>query len=105
MSTQINQEMVDLDPQAIAWLDTYIETKAKIKQLQELLDKAQEHVKAALGDCETGLVHGREAVRWKSVESKRVDVTKLRELLPPQVLDLVEVHQTTRRFTIVEADE
>jgi hypothetical protein len=105
MSTQINEKMIDLDPTAAAWLEAYIEAKAKIKEFTEKADRAQEQVKAALGDCETGLVNGREAIRWSTVESKRIDLTKLRSLLPQQVLDLVEVISVTRRFSIVDGDE
>ena len=105
MSTQINEKMIDLDPTAAAWLGAYIEAKAKIKEYTEKADRAQEQVKAALGDCETGLINGREAIRWSTVESRRIDVPKLRALLPQQVIDLVEVVTTTRRFTIVDGDE
>ena len=97
--------MMDLDATAAAWLEAYIEAKAKMKEYAEKADRAQEQVKAALGDCETGLVNGREAIRWTTVESKRVDVTKLRALLPPQVLDLVEVVSVSRRFSIVDNEE
>ena len=105
MSTQINQEMIDLDAQAQHWVASYIEAKAKIAEWQEKADLAGEQVKSALGDCSIGLVNGRETVRWTRVQSKRVDVKKLRELLPPQVLDLVEVVSESRRFTIVGDDE
>jgi predicted phage-related endonuclease len=105
MSVQINEKMCDLDATAAAWLEAYIEAKSKMKEYAEKADRAQEQVKAALGDCEIGLVNGREAIRWTTVESKRVDVTKLRALLPPQVLDLVEITSVTRRFSIVQGDE
>lgn len=105
MSTQINGQMTDLDANAQHWLEAYIEAKQKIKQWTEKADLAQEQVKAALGESEIGLVNGREAVRWTHVESRRVDVKKLRELLPEQVLNLVEVVSETRRFSIVDGDE
>ena len=102
MSTQINAQMVDLDPAASAFLSAYIEAKAKIKEWQEKADIAQEQVKSALGDAEVGLVNGREAVRWTTVESSRIDTKKIRELLPEDLVAKLETTLVTRRFTIVE---
>ena len=102
MSTQINAQMVDLDPAASAFLSAYIEAKAKIKEWQEKADIAQEQGKSALGDAEVGLVNGREAVRWTTVESSRIDTKKIRELLPEDLVAKLETTLVTRRFTIVE---
>lgn len=102
MSTQINQQMVDLDPAASAFLTAYIEAKAKIKEWTEKADIAAEQVKSALGDAEIGLVNGREAVRWTVVESSRIDSKRIRELLPPHLVAKLETTSTSRRFTIVE---
>ena len=102
MSTQINSQMVDLDGAAGAFLTAFIEAKAKIKEWQEKADIAQEQVKAALGDAEIGLVNGREAVRWTTVESSRIDIKKIRELLPEDLVSKLETTTVTRRFTIVE---
>ena len=102
MSVEINLEMVDLDQVASAMLAAYIEAKSKSKEWAEKADAYAEQVKAALGDHSVGLVNGREAVRWTSVESRRIDTKKAREILPPQVVDLLEVVTTSKRFTIVE---
>jgi predicted phage-related endonuclease len=102
MSTQISTEMVDLDHAAASFLAGYIEAKAKIKEWTEKADLYAEQVKSAMGDSQVGLVNGKEVVRWTTVESRRIDTAKVRELLPPQVIDLLEVVSTSRRFTIVE---
>lgn len=102
MSTQINPEMIDLDPTAVAFLTAFIEAKAKVKEWQEKADVAQEQVKAAMGECETGLVNGKETVRWTTVESRRIDVAKLRSLLPEEAIAELENVTISRRFTIVE---
>ena len=104
MSTQINLKMTDLDPVASAFLDAYIEAKAKIKEWQEKADIAAEQVKAAMGDAEIGLVNGREAVRWTSYETRRIDTKKIRELLTPEQAAGLETVTITRRFSIVEED-
>ena len=105
MSTQINAEMVDLDATAAAFLVAYIEAKQKIKDWQEKADIAAEQVKFAMGDAEIGLVNGKESVRWTSVESRRIDVKKLRELLPEEAIEQLEVASISRRFSIVSDDE
>jgi len=102
MSTQINESMVDLDQTAAAFLTGYIEAKAKVKEWTEKADLMAEQVKAALGESEIGLVNGREAVRWSTVESRRIDVKKLREVLPAEAIEKLETVTVSRRFTIVE---
>jgi predicted phage-related endonuclease len=102
MSTQINLQMVDLDPAASAFLTAYVEAKAKIKEWEEKADIARQQVEAAMGDAEVGLINGREAVRWTTVESNRIDTKKIRELLPADLVEKLETTTISRRFTIVE---
>jgi len=102
MSTQINQAMIDLDPTAAAFLTAYIEAKAKVKEWTEKADIARQQVEAAMGDCEVGLVNGAERVRWTTVESRRIDTKKIREILSEEQVAGLEAVTITRRFTIVE---
>jgi hypothetical protein len=102
MSTQINQTMVDLDPGAAAFLVAYIEAKAKVREWTEKADIARQQVEFAMGDCEVGLVNGKESVRWTTVESRRIDTKKIRELLSEEQVAGLEAVTITRRFTIVE---
>jgi hypothetical protein len=51
------------------------------------------------------MYQGNEVVRWSFVESRRLDVKKAREILPDQVIQLLEVPTMSRRFTIVESGE
>ena len=104
MTTQINQEMIELHETGNAWLLAYKEAKQKIKEWTEKADIAQEQIKSMLGDAEIGLINGKESVRWTTVESRRLDVKKAREILPPQVIDLIEIIQSSRRFTVIEEE-
>ena len=104
MSTEINLAMVDLDPTATAFLTAYIEAKQKVKEWTEKADIAAEQVKAAMGEHEIGLVNGREAVRWTTVTSTRIDSKKVKELLDPKLLPLIQSETITRRFSIVDED-
>jgi hypothetical protein len=101
MSTEINMEMVDLDQEAQAFLNAYIEAKAKVKEWSERADLASEQVKAAMGRSEIGLVNGREAVRWVTVETHRIDTKRIREELPADLIAKLERTTISRRFTIV----
>ena len=102
MSTEINLQMVDLDPTTSAFLDAYIEAKAKVKEWTEKADIARQQVESAMGSHEVGLVNGREAVRWTTVKSTRIDTKRAREILLPELLAILETEQITRRFSIVD---
>ena len=104
MGTEVNLQTIDLDPQATAWLAAYTEAKRKIKEWQEKADLAAEQIKSAMGNHEIGLIDGSPAVRWTTVESKAIDVKKCRELLPEQVLQLVEITRISKRFTLVDEE-
>lgn len=105
MGTEQNLQTIELDKAASAFLAAYIEAKTKIKEWQEKADLAAEQIKAAMGDHEVGLIDGAPAVKWTTVESKAIDIKKCREVLPPQVLNLVEVVRQSKRFTIIGEGE
>jgi predicted phage-related endonuclease len=79
--------------------------KAEIGELQEQADILTERIKSALGDAIIGTVNGAPAVKWSLVESSRIDIKKAREVLPQQVLDLLEVRSQSRRFTLLDGGE
>ena len=105
MSTQISPEIVDFDPSIAHWVEQYRQAKIEIAKLSEHADIARANIEAALGDSQIGTVNGAPVVRWKAVESSRLDVRKAREILPEQVLDLLLVKSSSRRFTLVDPEE
>jgi predicted phage-related endonuclease len=102
MSTEIDKGVVVFDEQAAHWLERYKDALSKIKEWQEVADIARAHLENELGDNEEGFYQGRRVLRWTSVTSNRFDVKKAREILPEQVLDLLNVQQSSRRFTLCE---
>lgn len=102
MSIEIENGVVVLDEGAAHWLERYRDALTKIKEWQEVADIARSHLENALGDNQEGYYQGRRVVRWTTVTSNRFDVKKAKEILPQQVLDLLNVQQTTRRFTLSE---
>ena len=105
MTVEIEKGIVDFDADANAWLEQYKTALFKIKEWQEVAEIARAHIETALGDAQVGMFGNRAVVRWSIVESKRFDTKRAREILPAQVIDLLEVVSTTRRFTIVSGDE
>ena len=105
MTLEIEHKRVVLDDDIASWLKQYKEALSKIKEWQEVSDIARSHLESALGDAEVGMYQGNEVVRWSFVESRRIDVKKAREILPVQVIELLEIPTMSRRFTVVESGE
>ena len=105
MSLEINPTEIDFDLSIARWVDEYKRLKLEAAQIAEQIDIARSHIEAALGDHEIGTVSGQPVVRWATVESERIDVKKLREVLPPQVLELVTKKSVAKRFTILTGNE
>lgn len=104
MSMEIEKGVVIFDDGTAQWLKQYKEALIKAKEWQEIADIARSHLESALGDSETALYQGREVVKWTNVESKRFDVKRAREILPPQVIEMLEIASHSRRFTLVDND-
>ncbi len=102
MSIEVEKGVVVFDDDTAAWLRQYREALAKIKEWQEVADIARSHIENALGESEEGLYQGQRVVRWTNVESSRFDVKRAKEILPAQVLDVLTVKSTMRRFSLVE---
>jgi predicted phage-related endonuclease len=102
MTQQTNVGVVDLDDNTAAWLDQYKNALAKIKEWQEVADVARSHLESAIGENEVAMYQNRQVVRFTRYEQTRFDVKHAKEILPPQILDVLNVKSTVRRFTLVE---
>ena len=87
------------------WLEQYRHALAKIKEWEEVADVARSHIEASLGDNEIGLYKGQEVVRFTTVTSMRFDVKRAKEILPPQVLDVLQIQSNHRRFTLTSQEK
>jgi hypothetical protein len=105
MTVQIDNKSVLLDDLTAQWLQQYRDALAKVKEWQEVADIARSHLEVALGENEVAIYQGREVVKWVNVKSKRFDVKKARETLPANIIEIFEVDQLTRRFTLVNDDD
>lgn len=105
MSVELEPGVIELDDTAQAWLLQYKAIKNQMKELEEKLQVAREHLEFSLGEAETACVKGHPVIRWTRVESKRFDTKKARELLPVQVIEALEIVSSSRRFTLVNEDD
>jgi predicted phage-related endonuclease len=105
MSVEIEKGVIDFDESIAMWLEQYRSALAKIKEWEEVADVARSHIEAALGDAEVGFYKGQQVVRYTTVTSTRFDVKRAKEILPPQVLDVLQVQSNSRRFTLVNQDQ
>ena len=105
MSVEIEKGVIDFDESIAMWLEQYRSALAKIKEWEEVADVARSHIESALGDAEVGLYKGQQVVRFTTVTSTRFDVKRAKEILPPQVLDVLQVQTNSRRFTLVNQDQ
>jgi predicted phage-related endonuclease len=105
VSVEIETGVVDFDNNTASWLENYKNALAKIKEWQEVADVARAHIEQSLGDAEVGMYQNRPVVRWSFIETRRFDIKRAKEILPPQVLDTLEVITNSRRFAIVEQDD
>ena len=102
MTQQTAIGVVDLDDNTASWLDQYRNALARIKEWQEAADVARSHLESALGDNEIAMYRNKQVIRYTRYEQTRFDVKHAKEILPPQILDVLNVKSTIRRFTLVD---
>lgn len=105
MSIEVEKGVIDFDDSVAMWLEQYRSALAKIKEWEEVADVARSHIENALGDGELGYYQGQQVVRYTTITSTRFDVKRAKEILPPQVLDLLQVQSVSRRFSLVNNEE
>lgn len=92
---------IDLPDEAGQWLDDYRTAKAAIKELDARADEAASHIKAILGEHDTGRYDGRVAVTWKASSRRNCDF----DLLVSKWPDAYEacVSESSSRRLLVKA--
>lgn len=89
---------VDLDDLA-GTLAALRQVKAEAKELADRQAELENTIKAALGDCETGLIGGQPAVTWKQTTTRRVS-TKALKADHPDIAEACTETSTSRRFLV-----
>jgi predicted phage-related endonuclease len=101
---EIESGVIAFDQDIANWVAQYKNAMEKAKEWQEIADVARSHIENALGDAEVGLWQGRPVVRYTTVETSRFDAKKAKELLPSEIVELLQSTSQHRRFTIVTED-
>ena len=98
-----------MNPKPIDELATYIDLMKTAQQdkarAQEIIDRCRELIEEALGDHEAGTIDGHVAVTWKHVTSRRLNQAAVKQHLDDATLEQCMTTTTSRRFTIIGADE
>jgi predicted phage-related endonuclease len=94
------RNIVNLTPAVWEDVSYLARLKRHIRGLERTAAQVENRVKAVLLDAEDGLWEGRAVVSWSSVNSTRVDVTKLREE-QPEIAKKYEVPMAARTFRIL----
>ncbi|CAB5216899.1 hypothetical protein UFOVP199_5 [uncultured Caudovirales phage] len=84
------------------WIAVFKEGQAKKADAEVVIATAREKIEAALGDSETGTIHGQPVVRWTWVTTNRFDQKLAKSVLAPDVLAQCMTESKSRRFTLVD---
>lgn len=94
---------IDLDSTTAAWLEAARKAKAGIVKYQEIIDRAREHVEAAMGDAEEARVGGRAVVSWAwSKPSTYIDKKALEADHPGLAAQYAKTKKPSRPFKLLE---
>jgi hypothetical protein len=80
-------------------IDRYRHAKYALDNAQELVDQLRGMIEDRMGASESGLIGGREVVRWRHVTARRLDQTAVKEYLGTKYDEFLSV-TFSRRFTI-----
>lgn len=89
---------VDLDDIAHI-IDEYRHAKHALDYAQQRVDELRRQIEERMGDSESGLIGGREIVRWRNVTSRRIDTQAVKEYLGTKYDEFTTI-TSSRRFTI-----
>lgn len=76
--------------------------KAEIAKWKAVQEAAEEKVKAALGDAESGEIDGHTVVKYQTYASSSFDVKKMRAEVPAVIWGPYVRATTPRRFTVAD---
>jgi len=86
------------------WIAVYREGQLKKTAAEELMSTARAKIEDALGNADTGTIHGIPVVRWTHVITNRLDTKLAKTFLTPEQLAAATVESESRRFTLVDGE-
>ena len=94
-----NSATAILPTEADEIINEYLEIKALEEELKKKKALAENKLKSILGDNEGGQSAAGFSVNWKSVNSNRLDTTRLKAE-HPEIIEQYSIQATSRRFSI-----
>ena len=92
---------VELD--AVAnWVMHLKQLRADRAEIDEQIEQAENQIKDALGDAETGTIGGEPVIKWTHIVANRFDQKAAKAILSDEQIAACTKPSESRRFTIVE---
>jgi len=92
---------VELD--AVAnWVMHLKQLRADRAEIDEQIEQAENQIKDALGDAETGTIGGEPVIKWTHIVTNRFDQKAAKAILSDEQIAACTKPSESRRFTIVE---
>jgi len=92
---------VELD--AVAnWVMHLKQLRADRAEIDEQIEQAENQIKDALGDAETGTIGGDPVIKWTHIVTNRFDQKAAKAILSDEQIAACTKPSESRRFTIVE---
>ena len=92
---------VELD--AVAnWVMHLKQLRADRAEIDQQIEMAENQIKDALGDAETGTIGGEPVIKWTHIVTNRFDQKAAKAILSDEQIAACTKPSESRRFTIVE---
>ena len=92
---------IELD--AVAnWVMHLKQLRADRAEIDQQIEMAENQIKDALGDAETGTIGGEPVIKWTHIVTNRFDQKAAKAILSDEQIAACTKPSESRRFTIVE---
>ena len=92
---------IELDALA-NWVMHLKQLRADRAEIDEQIEQAENQIKDALGDAETGTIGGDPVIKWTHIVTNRFDQKAAKAILSDEQIAACTKPSESRRFTIVE---
>jgi len=92
---------IELDALA-NWVMHLKQLRADRAEIDQQIEMAENQIKDALGDAETGTIGGEPVIKWTHIVTNRFDQKAAKAILSDEQIAACTKPSESRRFTIVE---
>jgi len=84
------------------WVMHLKQLRADRAEIDQQIEMAENQIKDALGDAETGTIGGEPVIKWTHIVTNRFDQKAAKAILSDEQIAACTKPSESRRFTIVE---